>query len=131
MAARWWWFAPRSAATGHEAVVDEARRELWGRHRALAEKLAADEWEREALYREWADLLKIFDRFTRSIATLGEHSPRRIDAVAALGERFATHLVATALRQAGVSARTVDATELIVTDNHYGAAWPFPVESSE
>src|SRR5262249_20368541 len=70
-------------------------------------------------------------RFTRSIATLGEHSPRSIDTVAALGERFATHLVATALRQAGVSARTVDATELIVTDNHYGAAWPYPEESSE
>ena len=84
----------------------DARRELWGRHRALAEKLASDEWEREALYREWAELLKIFDRFTRSIATLGEHSPRSIDTVASLGERFATHLVATALRQAGVSART-------------------------
>src|SRR5690349_18985716 len=123
--------AARAAASGHEAVVEEARRELWSRHRALAEKLAADEWEREALYREWADLLKIFDRFTRSIATLGEHSPRSIDAVAALGERFATHLVATALRQAGVSARTVDATDLIVTDNHYGGAWPFPAESSE
>lgn len=123
--------AARGAATGNEAVVEEARRELWGRHRALAEKLASDEWEREALYREWAELLKIFDRFTRSIATLGEHSPRSIDTVAALGERFATHLVATALRQAGVSARTVDATELIVTDSHYGAAWPDPAESSE
>ena len=72
--------AARAAATGHEAVVDEARRELWSRHRALAEKLAADEWEREALYREWADLLKIFGRLTRSLATLGEHSPRSIDA---------------------------------------------------
>src|SRR5262249_37887799 len=123
--------AARGAATGNEAAVEDARRELWGRHRALAEKLAADEWEREALYREWAELLKIFDRFTRSIATLGEHSPRSIDALAALGERFATRLVATALRQAGVSARTVDATELIVTDDHYGAAWPFPAESSE
>src|SRR5258705_6813872 len=107
--------AARAAATGQEAVVEEARRELWSRHRALAEKLAADEWEREALYREWADLLKIFDRFTRSICTLGEHSPRSIDAVAALGERFATHLVATALRQAGVSASTVDATDLTFT----------------
>src|SRR5262249_41855256 len=47
------------------------------------------------------------------------------------GERFATHLVATALRQTGVSARTVDATDLIVTDNNYGSAWPFPKESSE
>ena len=123
--------AARSAAGGQEGVVEEARRELWSRHRALAEKLVGDEWERETLYREWAELLKVFDRFTRSIATLGEHSPRSIDTVAALGERFATHLVATALRHAGVSARTVDATELIVTDSHYGAAWPFAHESSE
>jgi aspartate kinase len=123
--------AARGAANGDEATVDEARRELWGRHRALAEKLATDQWEREMLYREWADLLKTFDRYTRSIATLREHSPRSIDAVAALGERFATHLVATALRQAGVAARTVDAAELIVTDDHYGSAWPFAQESSE
>lgn len=123
--------AARSAALGREAVVEDARRELWGRHRALAEKLVSDEWEREALYREWAELLKVFDRYTRSIATLGEHSPRSIDTVAALGERFVTHLVATALRHAGVSARTVDAAELIVTDSHYGAAWPFAEESSE
>src|SRR3954464_12636423 len=60
--------AARGAAIGNEAAGETARRDLWGRHRALAEKLAADDWEREALYREWADLLKIFDRFTRSIA---------------------------------------------------------------
>ncbi|KPV53966.1 aspartate kinase, partial [Kouleothrix aurantiaca] len=71
--------AARSAASGQETVVEEARRELWSRHRALAEKLVSDEWERETLYREWAELLKVFDRFTRSIATLGEHSPRSID----------------------------------------------------
>jgi aspartate kinase len=123
--------AARSAANGADAVVEDVRRELWSRHRTLAERLVSDQWERETLYREWAELLKVFDRYTRSIATLGEHSPRSIDTVAALGERFATHLVATALRHAGVSARTVDAAELIVTDNHYGAAWPFPQESSE
>lgn len=57
--------AARSAASGRESAVDDARRELWGRHRALAERLVHDEWEREALYREWADLLKVFDRYTR------------------------------------------------------------------
>lgn len=123
--------AARGAATGDDTAVEEARRELWSRHRALAEKLVADDWEREVLYREWAALLKTFDRFTRSIATLGEHSPRSIDAVAALGERFATLMVATVLRQSGVSARTIDATDLIVTDNHYGQAWPYAEESSE
>ena len=121
--------AARGAAVGDEAAVEAARRELWGRHRALAEKVVSDAWEREALYREWAELLKTFDRITRSIATLGEHSPRSIDAVAALGERFAAHLVAAALRQSGVAAQMIDAAELIVTDDHFGAARPLLEES--
>jgi aspartate kinase len=123
--------AARGAAHGDEAAIEVARRDLWSRHRALAERLVHDEWEREALYREWAELLKLFDRVTRAIATLGEPSPRGSDAVASLGERFVAHLVAVALRQGGTPARVVDAAELIVTDDHFGAARPFPQESAE
>lgn len=123
--------AARSASHGDEAIIDMVRRELWGSHRALAERVVSDEWERQELFRDWAELLKIFDRITRSIATLGEQSPRGTDAVAALGERFVAHLVAVALRQGGVAARMVDATELIVTDNRFGAARPFHRESIE
>src|SRR3954453_9612409 len=65
--------AARAAATGHEAVGAEGRRERWGRCRALAEKLAADDWQREARRRECGDLLKARWRFTRPIASLGEH----------------------------------------------------------
>jgi hypothetical protein len=43
---------------------------LWQRHRTLAERLVTDDWERETLYRAWADLLKSFDRIVRAIATL-------------------------------------------------------------
>ena len=121
--------AARIAATGSEAQAETARRELWNRHRALAEKLVNDEWEREALYREWADLLKQFDRITRAIATLGEPSPRGIDAVAAIGERFIAHLFAVVLRQGGVAARMTDAADIVVTDNHHGAARVDPQES--
>ena len=123
--------AARVAATGAENQAEAARRELWNRHRALAEKLVSDEWEREALYREWADLLKQFDRMTRAIATLGEPSQRGIDAVAAIGERFIAHLFAVVLRQGGIAARMTDAADLIVTDNHFGAAHVDPVESME
>ncbi|MBC8160333.1 MAG: aspartate kinase [Roseiflexaceae bacterium] len=121
--------AARTAATGSEAQAEATRRELWNRHRALAEKLVADEWEREALYREWADVLKQFDRITRAIATLGEPSPRGIDAVAAVGERFIAHLLAVVLRQGGVAARMTDAAGLIVTNDHFGAAQVDPAES--
>jgi aspartate kinase len=123
--------AARAASRGELAQSEEARRDLWGRHRALSEKLVGDDWERETLYREWADLLKAYDRITRSIATLGEYSPRSIDAVAALGERFVAHLIAVALRQSGVAAQLVDATDLIVTDEHFGNASPLVPETAE
>lgn len=123
--------AARGAARGDEAAIDTVRRELWGRHRALAERLLTDEWERETLFREWAELLKVFDRVTRSIATLGERSLRGTDAVAALGERFIAHLVAVLLRQSGIAAQMVDATDLIVTDDSFGAARPLYAESIE
>ncbi|HEU5086937.1 MAG TPA: aspartate kinase, partial [Roseiflexaceae bacterium] len=116
--------AVRSAADGVEDKVELARRELWSRHRALAEALVTDEWEREALYREWADLLKTFDRYTRAIATLLTLPSRTMDTVAALGERFVAHLVAVILRLAGVPAQMIDAAELIVTDDHFGNARP-------
>lgn len=123
--------AARASASGSEAQAETTRRELWNRHRALAEKLVTDEWEREALYREWAELLKQFDRITRAIATLGEPSPRGIDAVAAIGERFIAHLFAVVLRQGGVAARMTDAADLVITDNHFGAARVDPTESMQ
>lgn len=122
--------AARQAADGNESTIELARRDLWSRHKALAEKLVHDEWEREALYNEWASLLKMYDRVTRAIVTLGDSSGRGVDAVAALGERFATHLVAVVLRQGGIPAQVVDAAEIIVTDEHFGAARPLPAESS-
>lgn len=122
--------AARAASRGGLAAAEESRRELWGRHRPLAERLVGDDWERELLYREWASLLKSYDRITRSIATLGEYSPRSIDAVAALGERFVAHLIAVALRQSGVAAQMIDATELIVTDDHFGNAAPVMEETT-
>ncbi len=114
--------AARAAARGNEDEASAARRTLWHRHRTLAEHLIDDPWERETLYHEWAELLRQYDRITRAVATLGEHSPRSIDAVAAIGERFVIHLIATALRRQGVAARTIDAGELLITDDHFGHA---------
>ncbi|MEM8534255.1 MAG: aspartate kinase [Chloroflexota bacterium] len=122
--------AARRAASGDETLGDTARRDLWSRHRSLAEKVVQDDWEREALYQEWATILKMFDRLIRSIATLRDLSPRGVDAVAALGEHFITHLIAVVLRQGGVAAQVIDATELIVTDNNFGVAQPLIDETA-
>jgi aspartate kinase len=116
--------AARAASDRRDGPVEFARRELWGRHRALAEKLITDEWEREELYKFWAELLRTFDRLTRAFSTLGELSPRGIDAVAVLGERFMAHLVAVVLRKNGIASKMFDGAELIVTDGHFGNAHP-------
>ena len=52
----------RAAADGNDSQTELTRRELWTRHRVLAERLVSDDWEREALFRQWADLLKVYDR---------------------------------------------------------------------
>lgn len=122
--------AARAAVHGTEQYTDVARRELWNRHRSIAEKLVLDEWEREMLFQRLSELLKTLDRMTRAMATLGEYSARGIDSIASLGERFAAHLIAVVLRQHGVAAQMVDATELIVTDDRFGAARPILEDSS-
>ena len=123
--------AARSAAAGDTVAVDAARRELWRRHRTLAEKLVSDSWGRETLYREWAELLKTLDQIARAMMRLGEHPPRSIDAIASLGERFGVHLVVAVLRQNGIPAQIIDVTALIVTNDHFGAAHAFLDESVE
>ena len=114
----------RAAADGNDSQTELTRRELWTRHRVLAERLVSDDWEREALFRQWAELLKVYDRYTRAIATLGELPARSVDMIAALGERFIALLVAVVLRKGGVAAQVVEATELIVTDASFGHARP-------
>ncbi|MGD8794361.1 MAG: aspartate kinase, partial [Anaerolineae bacterium] len=70
------------------------------------------------------DRLHELGLFYRSIAMLGELTARGADAVAAFGEQLSTAILAALLRARGVRAQALRATELIVTDDHYGAATP-------
>jgi aspartate kinase len=121
--------AARASTHGGEIETDYARRELWNRHRQIAERYVSDAWEREMLYQKLSELLKQLDRTSRAMNTLGEHSPRGSDAIASLGERFAAHVLAVILRQNGVAAQMIDATELIITDERFGSARPFVDDS--
>ncbi len=55
---------------------------------------------------------------------LGELTARGLDAVASFGEQLSASILAAVLRERGVRAQAVSATELIVTDDHFGAATP-------
>ena len=55
---------------------------------------------------------------------LGELTVRGCDAVASFGEQLSASILAAVLRERGVRAQAVSATQLIVTDDNFGAATP-------
>jgi aspartate kinase len=69
-------------------------------------------------------MLEYMSDLSRSIAVLGELTPRALDLFSGLGERLNARLIAAALRGIGLQARAIDATDLIVTDDRYGGATP-------
>lgn len=114
-----------AAADGDgDATAQVAPRLLELHMRAAAELATPD--ERAALEPELRAMLDYMSDLSRSIAVLGELTPRALDLFSGLGERLNARLIAAALRSAGIPATAVDATELIVTDERYGAATPLP-----
>ena len=111
------------AAGGDVSGVSAAGDELRRRHTEIADKVALAE-RRAGVLAQISALVAEFDALCRAIAVLGEASPRAMDAVASLGERMSARLAAEAVTAKGVSAQTVDATRLIVTDGTYQSATP-------
>ena len=116
--------AARAAANGNEAEVQRYATDLLARHQQAARRLLTTPAELDGAERAIIAQLEEFRRFCRSIATLGEATVRTLDLVVGAGERLSSHLLAATLRERGLEAEAVPATELIVTDANFGAARP-------
>ena len=110
-----------SAARG--AVVREAPdllASLRRRHLAVALQLLGE--DASALHGEIERGLEEAARLLAGIHMVGECSPKTLDALLSLGERLSAPLVAAGLLRRGVSALSVDARDLVVTDARFGEA---------
>lgn len=107
-------------ATTHQSRVAQLR----AIHFAAIDALLDPEGERQAVLAEIEDFLQRYERLCRAGHVLGELTPRALDAIAGMGEQMSARLIAAYLRQKGVPAQAVDATDLIVTDDRFGAAAP-------
>lgn len=114
----------RAAAEGKDTTYRSVKAELLSRHLETVDTLLNDSRERLIVGGLIEDQLHDLERLYRSIAVLGELTGRGCDAVAAFGEYLSVHILAAALRERGVRARAISSIELIVTDNHFGAAAP-------
>jgi len=91
------------------------------RHLELVE-LLIPEAEREELSRWLLERTADLGDLLHGVHLLREASPRTRDGVLSYGERLSAPLAAAALAGAGVEATALDARELIVTDDGFGAA---------
>ncbi|HBY99383.1 MAG: aspartate kinase [Ardenticatenaceae bacterium] len=114
--------AARAAATGETEPPRAARQALWERHHAVAAELLQNPYQ--FVLGDIDAHLANFSNLTSAIAVLGELTPRALDFISSLGERFSALILAALLREIGLSSVAVMADRLIVTDRHFGSANP-------
>ncbi|GAB4463652.1 MAG: aspartate kinase [Anaerolineales bacterium] len=113
-----------SASHGKVDTLSGAESTLREKHFAAADALIKDEKRREAAKAEINSLIGSLVDLCKAIAILGEASPRALDAVASLGERMSVRLLAAIVNDAGIPARAIEATGLIVTNANFQNAHP-------
>ena len=114
----------RAAAEGQDPVYRGIKADLLNRHLDVVEILLHRSAERLEVGGLVEDRLHDLERLYRSIAVLGELTIRGRDTVASLGEQLSANILAAVLRERGARAQAISATDLIVTDDNFGAAIP-------
>ncbi len=110
--------AARAAEDGDLGAAVAAHRSLMARHRGIAQDLFPDGLPEE-LDNALVELGGELELLLRGVALLRELSPRSMDAIASIGERLSTRILAAHLGAAWVDARTV-----VRTDDTFGCGQP-------
>jgi len=120
--------AARRAATGD--WDPKLRQELFDRHKAVADALiGADDSRRTAVLDILRQRLDRFENLCFGLSMVHELTPRLLDAISGMGEMLAAPLVAAAISSRGRPSQSVDATDLVVTTEQFGAAEPLVEET--
>jgi aspartate kinase len=113
------------AASGDSRTYLNALQFLRHSHGAIADSIVKDSDHRNALKEELEGLILHFSNLCKAIAVLGEATPRALDAVASLGERMSARLLAAGLTDVNLASQFIEASEIIVTDDHFQSAHPY------
>lgn len=121
--------AARAAAAGQTDLPIAARQALWERHQSVATELLENPYP--SVLGDIDAHLANFSNLTSAISVLGEMTPRALDFVSSLGERFSALIVAGLLREMGLGAEAIMADKVIVTDQNFGNANPLLEPTTE
>ena len=115
------------AAKGQLIGALSAVEGLRDRHLAQTETLLAD--DPAACADIGGELSAMFDELAalaEALKTLGDLTPRSLDAIASLGEQLSSVLVVAAFQRHGLPAEHVDARQVMITDAQFTRAEPQP-----
>ena len=111
-------------AAARQSDYEDRLQDVKTLHEELVEHLLPDGPARRRFSNHLKGLLEELAIFYSAAYALSELTPRTRDAIAAIGERLSSELVAEALSQQGLRAETIDARTVIITDDAFGAASP-------
>src|SRR5438874_729010 len=94
------------------------------RHMQEAERLLGDTEECAELCGEMSAMIDELAHLTEALNTLGDVTPRSLDAIASYGEQLSSQLVVAAFRRCGLPAEHVDARDVMITDDAFTRAEP-------
>ena len=114
-------------AVAGTALVESLRQQ----HHAALAVLVSEDSARTAVEHKLEEILTEGKRLYDGTAMLRELTPRTLDIISSLGERLCAPLFAAALAQLGTPSRSIEATELIVTDSYHGGAEPRAEETRQ
>ncbi len=115
--------AAQTAAQGNwqPAVRDN----FYERHKAVADRLIkGDPVRRKTVLEKIAERLDQFEKLCFGLSMVHELTPRLLDAISGTGERLCAPLLAAAIASHSYESEAILATELIVTNDHFGSAEP-------
>ena len=113
------------AENGNEKAVTDVLKLLRQQHDLALQTTIQSSDEKSRIACKMNELFEEGDRLCKGTTLLRELTPRVRDSISSLGERLSVLLVAAALREHGVTAEAIEASELVVTDSSHGAADPW------
>jgi aspartate kinase len=112
------------AARGHLIGALRAVEGLRERHLEQAEELLGTGSDAADTCGELSAMSDELAHLAEALATLGDLTPRSLDAISAFGEKMSSLLCVAAFQRQGLPATLVDACEVMITDSTFSRAEP-------
>jgi aspartate kinase len=119
------------SAKGHLIGALRAIEDLRERHLKQAEILLGQGEEGEDVCAELSAMNDELAHLAEALATLGDLTPRSMDAMTSFGEKMSSLICVAAFQRQGIPAVHVDACEIMITDSTFTRAEPQPEAIAE